>query len=331
MKTETYPASLPPSITITEKQQFAQDVMQGLSKKQKTLSSKYFYDGAGSKLFQKIMDLPEYYLTRTETEIFKQQKEEIIDGFCSPTPFNLVDLGAGDAAKTIILLRALEQRSVDFTYVPVDISGDAVQELQQRLAQELPHLPVAPLTGEYFKMLAQLQHESNSRKVILFLGSNIGNFPYAEIKVFLQKLRQFLHSGDQLLIGFDLKKDPRLIRRAYDDAAGVTAAFNYNLLRRINQTFAGNFNLDWFQHFAEYDPISGEMKSFLISTRAQQVILPELNITFTFQAWEAIQTESSYKFSENQIQELAAEANLETQLVFTDANRYFADVLFRLR
>ncbi|MDQ3291166.1 MAG: L-histidine N(alpha)-methyltransferase [Bacteroidota bacterium] len=331
MKNTSYSTNLNISDLSLEHQQFGQDVVQGLNKKLKTLSSKYFYDGTGSKLFQKIMDLPEYYLTRAETEIFTNQKEEIISGFCSNQPFNLVDLGAGDAAKTKILLRGLLERQVNFTFVPVDISSDALQELQSNLATELPELPVLPLAGDYFKALSQLNRESGIRQVLLFLGSNIGNFPFPEILIFLKKLRQFLQPGDQLLIGFDLKKDPRFIRQAYDDSAGVTADFNFNLLRRINDTFAGNFNLNNFQHFAEYDPVTGEMKSYLISTQDQQVILQDLDFTCQLQAWEAIHTESSYKFSETEIQELAAEADLKTQLIFTDTNRYFADVLFCLR
>ncbi|PSR52919.1 L-histidine N(alpha)-methyltransferase [Adhaeribacter arboris] len=328
MKNDLYPNVVNITNLPFEQQQFAQDVVQGLTKKQKTLSSKYFYDATGSKLFQKIMDLPDYYLTRAETEIFTYQKEEIISGFCSAQPFNLVDLGAGDATKTKILLRSLLQRQTNFTFVPLDISLDALQELQSNLALELPQLPVVPLAGDYFKALAQLKRESGMRQVIFFLGSNIGNFPFAEIKIFLKKLCQFLQAGDQLVIGFDLKKDPRLIRQAYDDAEGITAAFNFNLLRRINETFTGNFELNNFQHFAEYNPISGEMRSYLISTQDQEVTLQDLDFTLNLQAWEAIHTESSYKFSEAEIQVLAAEADLKTQLIFTDKNHYFADVLF---
>ncbi|RDC62621.1 L-histidine N(alpha)-methyltransferase [Adhaeribacter pallidiroseus] len=328
MKTEIYSPAL--SLSTAAKDQFAHDIIAGLSQNQKTLSSKYFYDGMGSKLFQQIMELPEYYLTRTETEIFTTQKAAIIAAFSAATPFDLVDLGSGDAAKTKILLRAMRERAVDFTYVPIDISPDAVQELQQSLAAEMVGLAVAPLTGDYFRALEQLQTQSSNRKVLLFLGSNIGNFPYPEIKVFLKKLRHYLVPGDQILIGFDLKKDPRIIRAAYDDAAGVTAAFNFNLLRRINQTFSGNFKLPLFKHFAEYNPASGEMKSYLVSTINQQIILQDLNFSFKLQAWEAIHTESSYKFSEKQIQELAREANLEMQVLFTDAQRYFADIIFNV-
>jgi L-histidine N-alpha-methyltransferase len=328
MKPETYP---PTSATAdTEKMQFAQDIIQGLSCNPKTLSSKYFYDGTGSKIFQQIMELPEYYLTRTETEIFTKQQEEIITSFCNTGSFDVVDLGSGDAAKTKILLRALMKRPVDFTYVPIDISADAVQELQQSLKEEIPELKVKPLTGDYFEALQQLQAKSKNPKILLFLGSNIGNFPYPEIKKFLKKLRQYLVPGDQLLIGFDLKKDPRIIRAAYDDSAGVTAEFNFNLLRRINQSFTGNFNPGLFQHFAEYNPVSGEMRSYLVSTCNQSIELRDLDFNFNVAAWEAIHTESSYKFSEAQMEELASEANLNTQIVFTDGNRYFADVLFRV-
>ena len=322
----------PPAAPLpaAEKQAFAQDVVQGLTKSPKRLSSQYFYDGAGSRLFQQIMELPEYYLTRTETAIFLQQQQAIIAQFPTSAAFNLVDLGAGDAAKTKILLRALVQQATPFTYIPIDISVDALQDLSQSLAQELPDLPVQPLAGDYFKSLEQLR-QSEMRQVVLFLGSNVGNFPPAEIVGFLKKLRQFLRAGDQALIGFDLKKDPHLIRRAYDDAAGVTAAFNYNLLHRINRTFGGNFDLNYFKHFAEYNPTSGEMRSYLVSTRTQDVFLPDLNASFHFQAWETVQTESSYKFSEVEIQHLAQKADLQLRTVFTDPNQYFADVLFDVK
>ncbi|QNF34567.1 L-histidine N(alpha)-methyltransferase [Adhaeribacter swui] len=327
------PKTALPNVTTLEEadtNQFAQDIIQGLSGNPKTLSSKYFYDGTGSRLFQQIMDLPEYYLTRTETEIFTRQQEAITKAFCAPGSFDLVDLGSGDAAKTKILLRALVNQAVDFTYVPIDISLDAVQELQLSLADELPGLKVAPLTGDYFEALQQLQTQSTNRKVLLFLGSNIGNFSYPEIRNFLKNLRQYFVAGDQLLIGFDLKKDPRVIRSAYDDQAGITAEFNFNLLRRINQTFNGNFNLNHFKHFAEYNPVSGEMKSFLVSTHNQEVTLHDLDFNFKLSAWEAIHTESSFKFSESQIKELAQEANLQTEYVYTDSQEYFADVLFRV-
>jgi dimethylhistidine N-methyltransferase len=331
MKTDIYtPAVLSP-LPTAEMQAFAQDILQGLGRNPKRLSSKYFYDGQGSRLFQKIMELPEYYLTRAETEIFTQQQTSINNQFTRNGPFNLVDLGAGDAAKTKILLHPLVQNKVDFTYIPIDISADALNGLSSSLAQELPELRVKPIAGDYFKSLEQLQNASGLRKVVLFLGSNIGNFPAAEIRVFLSKLRQYMHPGDQLLIGFDLKKDPHLIRRAYDDNAGVTAAFNFNLLHRINQTFGGNFDLNNFQHFAEYNPVSGEMRSYLVSTREQKITLKDLNASFVFQAWETLHTESSYKFSEAEIQDLAQETGLHLRLVFTDTSHYFADVLFDIQ
>lgn len=330
MKTDLLPNNLVVPVNDSEHKQFALDILQGLSKKLKSIPSKYFYDAEGSRLFQQIMGLPEYYLTLAETEILSSQHNKIIPAFASSTPFTLVDLGAGDAAKTKILLKPLLNKQLNFTYTPVDISDAAMQELTRNLQQELPDLVTHPITGEYFQALAQVQDESTIRKVILFLGSNIGNFSYPEIIIFMKKLRQFLNPGDQAFIGFDLKKDPRLIRQAYDDAAGVTAAFNFNLLNRINKTFAGNINPDNFQHFAEYEPVSGEMKSFLVSTCSQEISLQSLDFSFHLDAWEVIQTESSYKFSESQIQELAAETGYQMQMVFTDKQRYFADVLFQI-
>jgi len=315
----------------SEKKQFAADITEGLNKSPKQLSSKYFYDGTGSRLFQQIMELPEYYLTRTETEIFRIQTQEIIYSFLqAKSAFNLIDLGAGDAVKTKILLQELLQHKEAFQYVPVDISEDALQHLQADLKTAWPDLRVQTIASDYFAALDWLNKNTQERKVVLFLGSNIGNFEAKAIRLFAQKLRSYLQPGDKVLMGFDLQKDPRLIRQAYDDAAGVTAAFNYNLLHRINHEFKGNFNLDQFKHFAEYNPLSGDMKSYLISTVAQTVYLADLNLNFSFAAWEPIHTETSHKFNLPEIISIGQEAGLVIDQVFTDARHYFADVLFSL-
>lgn len=317
--------------TATRKKEFAADVIKGLTGQPKKLSSKYFYDSTGSRLFQQIMELPEYYLTRTETEIFRQQQKEIVFSFLlSKTRFNLVDLGAGDAAKTKILLKALLDQKAIFQYIPVDISADALQDLESALTRELPHLAVQPVASDYFAALNQLQKSSTDPKVVFLLGSNIGNFETQAIRLFARKLRRYLNNHDQVLIGFDLKKDPHLIRQAYDDAAGVTAAFNFNLLHRINQEFNGNIQVDQFKHFAEYNPLTGDMKSYLISNTTQQIYLADLNQAFSLAAWEPIHTETSHKFSLLEIEQLSQEAGLVVEQVFTDANYYFADVLFKV-
>lgn len=314
----------------TEKKRFAADIIKGLTRYPKTLSSKYFYDAAGSKLFQQIMELPEYYLTRTENAIFEQQKKEIIYSFAPQVNsfFNLIDLGAGDAAKTKILLQELLNQGIKFTYTPVDISEDAMQNLTENLQQELPDLAVQALSSDYFTALGRLQKQEPERKVLLFLGSNIGNFEPKAIRLFARKLTKHLQPADQVLMGFDLQKDPHIIRQAYDDATGVTAAFNFNLLHRINHEFNGNIQVDQFQHFAEYNPLTGDMKSYLISTVAQTIYLKDLEQEFSFAAWEPIHTETSHKFTLPEIEQLGQEAGFNINQIFTDPQQYFADVLF---
>ncbi len=275
------------------------------------------------------MELPEYYLTRAETEILQTQRQEILFGLVSDKkPFNLIDLGAGDAAKTKILLREMQQQKFTFNYIPVDISEDALIQLAQTLTAEMPALQVQTVASDYFAALDLLQQVNPDRKIVLFLGSNIGNFEAQGIRLFARKLRRYLEPGDQILMGFDLQKDPHLIRQAYDDAAGVTAAFNFNLLDRINQEFNANFNLDYFKHFAEYNPVSGDMKSYLVSQTAHKVFLADLQVEIEFNAWEPIHTETSHKFNLPEIENLALASGLKINQVFTDAKHYFADVLF---
>lgn len=314
-----------------QRQQFATDVLQGLTSSPKKLSSMYFYDGTGSRLFRQIMDLPEYYLTRTETEIFRTQCQEIIYHLLpGHGAFNLVDLGAGDAAKTRLLLQPLLAQQKAFKYVPVDISEDALWHLQTELQSEMPALQVQTVASEYFAALEWLTKKEITPKVILFLGSNIGNFEPKAITLFAKKLRRYLRPQDKVLMGFDLQKDPHLIRQAYDDAAGITAAFNFNLLHRINLEFGANFNPDLFVHFAEYNPVTGDMKSFLVSKTAQTVFLADLNEAVSFHAWEPIHTETSHKFTLPEIEALGQSVGLKISQVFTDSQKYFADVLFEI-
>lgn len=311
-------------------QEFARDVIKGLSQTPKTLSSKYFYDGAGSKLFQQIMALPEYYPTRTEFSILKKQKAEIMAFFGTSSFFHLVELGSGDGLKTKILLHQLQQANVAFEYVPVDISGDSINQLQATLQTEIPGLKTDGFTGDYFKALEWLKKNKRSRKVVLFLGSNIGNFEDGGDENFLRQVRQYLGPEDKILVGFDLQKDPRIIRQAYDDAAGITAAFNLNLLKRMNRELGANFNLEQFEHFTDYDPISGVVKSYIISKKSQSVTFSSLNHTVKLDAWEAIHTENSHKYSIEMIQELGKRSGFEVEQVFTDGQHYFADVLLRV-
>ena len=310
----------------------ARHVAEGLARNPKTLSSMYFYDDAGSQLFQQIMALPEYYPTRTEFAIFRTHGAAIgaALGGAAGEPFTLVELGAGDGAKTELLLRELLAAGSDFTYAPVDISAGAMSGLVASLARELPNLRVAPVVASYADALDQLGTQPG-RKAVLFLGSNIGNFGPAERLDFLCQLAAPLTADDRLLIGFDLRKDPRRIRAAYDDAQGITAAFNLNLLTRLNRELGADFDPARWQHYTDYEPLTGAVRSFLVSTEAQAIFFEALDLTVPFAAWEVIHTENSYKFTRPQIEALAAEAGLRVVDFFTDGAGDFADVVLATR
>lgn len=308
---------------------FARDVLEGLSRTPKKLSSKYFYDERGDKLFQQIMRMPEYYLTDCELEIFESRKEAILQAI-GIDHFQLLELGAGDGMKTKVLLRYFLERGVDFQYQPVDISRNVLLELEESLKAELPGLRVKSLQGDYFEVLHELHGGSGKPKVVLFLGANIGNYTLEEARSFLTAIQAELNPGDRLLIGFDLKKDPDTILNAYNDPAGITAAFNLNLLRRMNRELGANFELKDFKHWEAYNPITGETKSYLVSLKDQHVFINKLNRSFHFEAWEAIDVELSKKYSLSELESLAAQAGFTVQEHFFDEKRYFVDSLWRV-
>ncbi|TGD79740.1 L-histidine N(alpha)-methyltransferase [Hymenobacter wooponensis] len=328
VKSPTTATTAPPTPSPT----LAEHVREGLRKTFKTLSSMYFYDDEGSRLFQEIMALPEYYPTRTEYGLLLEHAAAICDALRPATgePFYLLELGAGDGLKTKILLRHLLDTGAHFTYVPVDISTAALDGLSATLQAELPGLAVEPVVADYADALT-LMASRPGRKAVLFLGSNIGNFLPNERQAFLRRLRQPLTSDDRLLIGFDLQKDPRRIRAAYDDTQGITAEFNLNLLRRLNRELAADFDLASWQHYTDYDPLTGAVRSFLVSTKAQTVHLAAISETVEFAAWEMIHTENSYKFTRSLIDALAADAGFTMQGFFTDAQDFFSDVILMPR
>ncbi len=307
--------------------ELAKSVDEGLSAPSKYLSSKYFYDPEGDHLFQKIMDLPEYYLTRCEEEILAGYKKDLLHQLCEQDgEFSIVELGAGDGLKTKILLRYFLSAKCNFTYVPVDISANAVEGLTTSLAKELPQLKVNGLAKDYFAALKELKG-LQTRKLILFLGSSIGNFSKSEATDFLKLIRAQMSPRDLLLVGFDLKKDPDIIYKAYNDSQGVTKQFNFNLLSRINNELGGTFDLKQFIHYPSYDPSTGEMKSFLISTKNQTVYIDALQKSFTFGDWESIFTEVSMKYSEEELQQMATDAGFELLQFLTDKNTWYTDLL----
>lgn len=316
--------------SATKQDTFAEDVLKGLSSTPKFLSSKYFYDDEGSRLFQEIMKLPEYYLTRAEFEIFQRQTREIFQAFSENcAEFDLIELGAGDGTKTAVLIDYFLKQNIDFTYSPVDISQEALDILSAKFKSEFPRLSMNTKNGDYFRILETLKSESGRRRILLFLGSNIGNFSSEQSLDFFKRLRGVMNENDLLFVGFDLQKDPRLILNAYDDARGVTAEFNLNLLRRINHELGANFDLEKFSHYAIYRPTECAARSFLISRREQTVFIEALNQTFHFKAWEPIFMEISQKYNLEMIEELAETSGFQVSENFFDANKYFVDSLWK--
>ncbi|MEM9887347.1 MAG: L-histidine N(alpha)-methyltransferase [Bacteroidota bacterium] len=308
---------------------FAKDIAKGLASNPKRLSSKYFYDAKGDVLFQRIMEMPEYYLTNCEFEIFETHKEALRLAFGSRA-FDLIELGAGDGTKTKILLEHFLAKNTDFDYVPIDISANVLNHLEADLARRWPDLGVKKMAGEYFQGLQQLAG-NHRRKVVLFLGGNIGNMSPIEAENFLSKIANYLSSGDLLLIGFDLKKNPQTILDAYNDPKGITSNFNLNILERINRELGANFQLHQFKHWETYNPLSGATESFLVSTAAQEVYIAALDQSFSFKQWEAIHTELSQKYSMEEIQFLAKKSGFFSVAEFFDENQYFVDVLWEVR
>ncbi|HCM76716.1 MAG TPA: L-histidine N(alpha)-methyltransferase [Cytophagales bacterium] len=304
----------------------------GLSKTPKRLPSWLFYDAVGDKIFQAIMRIPEYYLTACELDIFKTHKERILQHIVkSNEAFQLVELGAGDGTKTEVLLDYFVKKKVPFTYVPVDVSQDVLEQLIVRLNKSLPALKIHPENKLYYQALEDLKNDSREKKLILFLGANIGNFNTEEAVGFVKRLAANMNNQDQLLIGFDLKKNPRLIQAAYDDAGGITREFNLNLLGRINREMGGEFDLEQFSHYPYYDPETGVTKSFLVSEQEQEIWIEAMGKSVHFDKWEVIHTEVSQKYDLKMINRLADQAGLQIVDVIYDSKRYFADVIFALR
>lgn len=316
--------------TSPELTQFAEDVVRGLSSTPKELSSKYFYDDEGSRLFRKIMKLPEYYLTGCEQEIFESQTDAIYRTFANgDAAFDLVELGAGDGTKTAVLVDHFLRQGADISYSPIDISQEALDALTAKFNADFPSLRMSARNGDYFRILESLRDSTGRRKVVLFLGSNIGNFSRDQSIAFFRSLKAVMGSNDLLFVGFDLQKDPHVIANAYDDAAGVTAKFNLNLLARINRELDANFDLDKFSHYANYRPIEGSARSYLISREKQVVRIGVIGREFEFEQWEAVFMEISQKYSLEMIASLATASGFEIKQNFFDGRDYYCDSLWR--
>ncbi len=317
------------NIKFKTHQEFANDVLIGLSQSLKWLPSKYIYDTRGSSLFKEIMELPEYYLTRAETEILKSKKGQISKEI-GDKEFNLIELGCGDGKKTKILLEQFLKNNQRLHFFPIDISEDSISEFIDSLRGQYPDLRSEGLVSDYFEGLYWLSEQNHRKNVVLFLGSNIGNFTPLKAGVFLSSLWKALNNDDLVLIGFDLRKNTDMMVKAYNDKKGVTAAFNKNLLTRINEELKGNFDLDQFEFYASYDVVEGAIQSYLISKIKQEVFIGELKWLFSLKEKEPIHTESSYKYLTSDIEDMACKNNFEIVDNYFDSNKYFVDSLWKV-
>lgn len=307
--------------------QFKRDVLKGLSSFPKFLESKYFYDKRGDELFQEIMGLSEYYLTNCELEILTQNKEKILKEIQPDNFFHLIDLGAGDAFKTKILLKYFVDQGIYFQYVPVDISENAIKKVTKDLQKQMPGIQINGLSKEYHAALHSLP--AGNRKVILFLGASIGNFTRQETLSFLRSVSENMSRDDLFIIGLDLKKDPNVVLAAYNDAAGVTKQFNLNLLQRINREMGANFDLNQFDHAPHYSAENGEARSALVSIKNQEVRIPALDLVIELQKGEPIHTEISRKYNLTEIEYMAAASGFEIIENLLDSKHYFTNTIWR--
>jgi L-histidine Nalpha-methyltransferase len=305
---------------------FAQDVAAGLSETPKRLPCCYFYDDDGSRLFDAICDLPEYYLPRAEREILTAEAGGLAGRF--PERPLLVELGSGSGSKTRILIDALLRRHGSLDYMPIDISRGALLESAQALLAAYPSLRIQAVAGDYFETLRRPETLAVRPKLVLWLGSSIGNLDRAGAAAFLRKIGRTLGEADRILVGIDLRKERALLEPAYDDAQGITARFNLNLLARINRELDGGFDLAAFRHRAVYNDEAGRIEMYLVSGRDQTVAIGQLGMTVRFSAGEALLTEYSYKYAGAEIDALAASADLRVDGRWYDAGRRFSVNLF---
>jgi len=303
----------------------AEDVRKGLSAQPKRFLPKYFYDELGSQLFEAICLLPEYYLTRAENEILQRYSDEIVAAISGQK--TLVEMGSGSASKTRLIIEALLRRQSELLFMPVDISATALESSSRILLQSYPRLTIEAYAADYFAGLAELGKKPRARTLALFLGSNISNFDPDEALRFLRAMRSVLQKGDALLLGADLKKDPAILDAAYNDALGVTSAFNLNVLARINRELGGTFDLRAFKHRAFYNQSEGRVEIYIESLADQRVRIEKLDLEIEFAAGELIHTENSYKYDKANIAHLAVATGFELSRTWLDSEERFSSNL----
>jgi dimethylhistidine N-methyltransferase len=303
---------------------FREDVTAGLSRPQKSIPPKYFYDHAGSLLFEQICQQPEYYLTRTETAILTEHAADIVEAVGECT---IVELGSGSSVKTRLLLDECQRRGHPLHYVPIDISESMLRETAGNLVADYPLLQIDALATDYENGLAALP--AARRRLVLFLGSNLGNFTESEQNQLFSSLASSLQVGDYFLLGLDLRKSATILEPAYNDAAGVTAAFNCNLLQRINRELGADFDLASFNHLAFYNQPLSQIEMHLQSSRTQEVIINDLTLRVQFRAGETMQTEISRKFDAAETRAHLQPYGFEHRARWTDARGWFLVSLFQ--
>jgi L-histidine Nalpha-methyltransferase len=303
----------------------AEDVRKGLTARPKRFLPKYFYDELGSQLFEAICLLPEYYLTRAENEILSSYADEIVGSVSGHK--TLLEMGSGSASKTRLVIEALLRRQSDLLFIPVDISASALESSSRILLQSYPRLRIEAYAADYFHGLSELGKTNRGRTLALFLGSNISNFDEDEAVRFLKAMRSVLYTGDALLLGADLKKDKSILEAAYNDALGVTAAFNLNVLARINRELGGNFQLRNFQHQAIYNEAASRIEIFIESRLEQRVRIEALDLEVDFAAGEQIHTENSYKYDLADIAHLAEATGFTSSRTWLDSRERFSSNL----
>jgi L-histidine Nalpha-methyltransferase len=304
----------------------AEDVRAGLLNRPKSLPPKLFYDEEGSELFERITELPEYYLTRSERQILETYAGDMLAG--AGANLTLVELGAGTAAKTGILIRALLRRQLRVEYYPLDVCESALEVASKSLTAISAQVRVHPVIVDYTRDMDGI-HRIAGRKLALYLGSSIGNFEKHEAAAVLRRLRSRFESGDALLLGADLAKSEAILQPAYDDSEGVTARFNKNILARINRELGGEFDPEKFRHIAEWNPILSRMQMYLESTEAQAIRIELLGLTVPFAQGERIHTENSYKFTPQMVRSILSAGGFDLEATWTDSKGWFSVYLAR--
>src|ERR1700753_77912 len=301
----------------------AVEVFTGLTGDPKTLSPWLFYDEAGSRLFEEMTELPEYYVTRTERQILAEHADEIISAAAGGRDLSMIELGAGTATKTGLLLNAAVRLQGSVTYYPIDVSQTALDEARSRLEAELAEATVEPIVADYTEGMRQNSAGQSGRRLVLYIGSSIGNFSPEDAVEVLRGVRAQLSPDDCLLLGTDMVKDAQMLHEAYDDAAGVTARFNMNVLTRINRELEGKSDLRLFRHQARWNAQQSRVEMHLESLRAQKIAIRALDLEVRFLPGETIHTENSYKFTDKSVLELLTRAGFRLRQQWSDAEKWF--------